>query len=263
LHPTPLRGPKIRPILQARLSPNLVPFYCCGAGEAQAVSPLVAYRIFEGFMDESLQQALSHVLWIGGGTDAGKTTVSWTIAERYGLHIYDYDQQDVRQIDYLAQTITHYRDFLNASDEESWIRPEPEDLVQRSLRAFHDRFPLVIEELLALPKEPMIVAEGFGFTPEIIFPLLSNKRQAVWLVPTEEFKWMSMKRRGKFTWMSDPERAINNLFTRDRLLAKRVVEQAQLRDLKVCVVDGSRSVEEMADLVEQHFKPFLQSTEGV
>lgn len=216
-------------------------------------------------MDESLRQALSHVLWIGGATDAGKTTISRIIAERFSLQIYDYDQQDVRQINYLAQTIAHYRDFLNASDEERWIRPEPENLVQWLLRAFQDRFSLVIEELLALPKEPMIVAEGFGFTPEIIFPLLSNQHQAIWLVPTEDFKWMSMKQRGKFTrrlQMSDPERAINNLFTRDMLLAKRVREQAQLRDLTVYVVDGLRSVEEMATLVEQHFKPLQCSLEN-
>ena len=105
----------------------------------------------------------------------------------------------------------------------------------------------------------MILAEGFGFTPELIFPLLSNKHQAIWLVPSETFKWDSMSRRRKFTWISDPERAIYNLFTRDMLLSKWVVEQAGLRGLRVEVVDGSRSVEEMTDLVEQHFKVYLQA----
>ena len=200
-------------------------------------------------MDKDLRQTLSHVLWIGGATDAGKSTISRIITERHKLQLYNYDRQDLRQTTHLAQTMAHYRDFLRASDEERWIRPEPEELVQRSLRAFQDRFPLVIEELSALPKEPMIVAEGFGFTPEIVFPLLSNQRQAIWLVPTKDFKWMSMKQRGKFNsrlQMSDPERAINNLLTRDMLLAERVSQQAQVRDLTVRVVDGSRSIEEMA-----------------
>jgi hypothetical protein len=181
------------------------------------------------------------------------------MAERYDLQIYDYDQRDVPQTNLLAETMIYYRDLLEASAEELWIHPEPEDLLYEVIQSFKDRLPLVIEELLAMPKEPMILAEGFGFTPELIFPLLSDKQQAIWLVPTEAFKWDSMSRRRKFTWMSDPERAIYNLFTRDVLLSKWVVEQAGLRSLRVEVVDGSRSVEEMADLVERHFKVYLQA----
>jgi hypothetical protein len=211
------------------------------------------------FIDKSLQEALSHVLWIGGGTDAGKSTIARLIGERYGFQIYDYDKRDSPQIHRLAETIASYRQFLEALDEERWLYPEPEALLQRALQAFQDRFPLVVEELLALPKEPLILAEGFGFMLELIFPLLSDKHQAIWLVPSEAFKWSSMSRRRKFTWMSNPERAIYNLFTRDMLLSKWVVEQAELRELKVEVVDGSRSVEEMVDLVEAHFKVDLQA----
>lgn len=172
-------------------------------------------------MNNNLKQALSHVLWIGGGTDAGKTTVAKLLAKRHELQLYNYDHHDLAQHERLAQTFAHHRAWLNASDEDRWIIPEAEDLVQRALRSFRDRQPLVIEELLALPKEPLIIAEGFGFTPELISPLLSSQNQAIWLVPTESFKWASMKQRGKFTrrleW-SNPERAINNLFTRDLLL---------------------------------------------
>lgn len=90
-------------------------------------------------------------------------------------------------------------------------------------------------------------------------PLLSSRNQAIWLVPSESFKWASMKRRGKFTrrltW-SDPERAVNNLFTRDMLLVERVRQQVKAFDLTLCEVDGSRSVEEMVSFVERHFKIF-------
>jgi len=108
----------------------------------------------------------------------------------------------------------------------------------------------------------MIVAEGFGFTPELLSPILSSKRQAIWLVPTEDFKWASMERRNKPSFrdeVSDPKRATRNIFVRDMLLAKQVRAQAQSRGLTVYEIDGSRSVEEMAVLVEQHFKPFLHS----
>jgi len=41
LHPTPLCGPKIAAILKSRYGPNVVSIYQCGAGEAQAVGPLL------------------------------------------------------------------------------------------------------------------------------------------------------------------------------------------------------------------------------
>jgi len=216
-------------------------------------------------MEQQLGQALSHVLWIGGATDSGKTTISRIMAQRWGLGVYDYDRRDRPQIERLAQTHANYRAFLAASVEENWVRPEPEDLLQFTLQAFRDRFPLVIEELLALPREPMIVAEGHGLIPELVAPALSSKRQAIWLVPTEAFKWVSMKRRNKPSFRdqtSDPERATHNVFARDMLLAECVKAQVGARGLTVYQVDGSRSAEEMATLVEQHFEPLLHRVQG-
>jgi len=92
-------------------------------------------------------------------------------------------------------------------------------------RKWAGRNVLVLEDLLDLPGEPMIVAEGFGFTPALLSPVLSSERQAIWLVPTEEFKWTSMKRRNKPSFrdmVSDPERATRNVFRRDMMLAERV-----------------------------------------
>ena len=214
-------------------------------------------------MDQELRRALSHILWIGGATDTGKTTISHIIAERYRLQVYNYDRHDLSQLERLAQTLPRYRAFLDASLDERWVHPEPEDLLQFVLRGFQDRFPLVVEDLLDLPKEPMIVAEGFGFTPEILSPILSSKGQAIWLVPTEEFKWASMKRRNKPSFkdkVSDPERATRNVFRRDMLLAERVKAQAQSRGLTVYEVSGARSAKEMATLIERHFKSLLHRT---
>jgi hypothetical protein len=175
-------------------------------------------------MDRKLREALSHVLWIGGATDTGKTTISQTVAERYGFQVYHYDRHDRSQMERLAQRFPRYRAFLEASLDERWVIPEPEELLRFLLCSFQDRFPLVVEDLLELPRDPMIVAEGFGFTPELLSPVLSSRHQAVWLVPSEEFKWASMERRKKPSFrdqVSDPQRATRNVFLRDMLLAQR------------------------------------------
>jgi hypothetical protein len=211
-------------------------------------------------VDQELRQALSHVLWIGGATDTGKTTVSQIIVARHGLQLYNYDRHDLAQVKRLTRTRSHYKAFLTDSLDERWVRPEPEQLVERALRAFRDRFPLVVEDLLGLPRSPMIVAEGFGLTPELLSPILSSKRQAIWLVPTKEFKWTSMKRRNKPSFRkktSNPERATSNVYKRDMLLAKHVWDQAQPLGLTVYKVDGSNSADEIATWIEQHFEPFI------
>lgn len=211
-------------------------------------------------MDGETREALSHVLWIGGATDTGKTTIAGVIAERYGLQVYNYDRRDRPQVKRLARTSPRYRAFLAASPDENWVYPEPEDLLQFTLQAFRDRFPLVVQELVALPRRPLVVAEGHGLTPELLSRVLSSKRQAIWLVPTEGFKRASMERRDKPSFRdqtSDPERATRNVFARDMLLADHVKKEAQARGLVVHEVDGSRSVEEMVVLVAEHFEPFL------
>jgi len=196
------------------------------------------------------------VLWIGGATDSGKTTIAQRIAEKHGLQVYHYDRHDAIQITSLAQASEYYQAFLSASLDERWVQPEPQDLLAFVLQSFQDRFPLVVEDLLALPREPKILAEGYGLTPELLSPILSSKHQAVWLIPTAAFKWESMQRRGKPSFRnqtSDPERATRNIFERDRLIAEQVKEQARVHDLDVYEVDGSTSLEEMVTLVERHF----------
>lgn len=211
-------------------------------------------------MNPDLKQTFAHVIWIGGGTDTGKTCIARMLAEKHGLQVYHYDRHDSEQIERLAQTHPRYQVFLDASLEERWIVPEPEDLTEFALQSFQDRFPLVIEELLDLPKAPGIVVEGFGFTPELLIPFLLSPRQAVWLTPSEEFKLASMKRRNKPSFkdqVSDPDRAFKNVFERDMLLAGHIRVQAESCGLTVFQVDGTRSLEEMAELVEVHFDQFL------
>jgi hypothetical protein len=72
----------------------------------------------KALVNRELGQALSHVLWIGGATDTGKTTISEIFAVRYGFQVYHYDRHDQSQMEHLAQGFPHYRVFLEASLDE-------------------------------------------------------------------------------------------------------------------------------------------------
>ncbi len=206
---------------------------------------------------------LSKVLWLGGGTDAGKTTVARCLAANYGLRLYEYDRTDRAHHERLAERSPDWASFLAASLDERWLHSTREELKERALRSFADRMPLVIEDLEALAADGgRVLAEGFGLLPSLVAPLLSSRRQALWLLPTEAFKRESMLRRGKPSFrdrVSDPERAFENLLARDRLLSEHVRTEAAKLGLTVLEVDGSRSPEEMAALSAAHFEPFLPS----
>jgi hypothetical protein len=117
---------------------------------------------------------------------------------------------------------------------------------------------LVTEDLaaLSLPEGMHILAEGFGFTPVLLEPLLKSSKQAVWLLPTEEFKLASMQRRDKGECggeVSDPHRATRNLSERDRLLGERIRADAKALNMTIIEVNGSESVERSAARVANHF----------
>jgi hypothetical protein len=152
-------------------------------------------------MSSELTKRFAHVLWIGGATDAGKSTIAENLASRHSMHVYHYNGVDAEHHEKLAKTVPVI---------QGWVVPEPQALLARSLDSFVHRFPLVLADLLALPRNKLVIAEGFGLLPELVHPVLSNPNQAVWLVPTETFKLDSMARRGKPSFrelVSDPEKA--------------------------------------------------------
>jgi 2-phosphoglycerate kinase len=215
------------------------------------------------FETTRLQKQFARVLWIGGATDAGKTTVARWLCEYYGWPLYEYDRTDIAHHQRLAKVLPDYKRFIDASLDERWLHPEPEVLLERALDSFGQRIYFIAEELRAwtLPKGVNMLVEGFGLTPDLLNPLLSSPYQAIWFIPTEVFKQASMERRGKPAFAketSNPEKVKQNLYTRDRLLARTIERQARAHDLRIVEVDGSKSVEELAKLVIEHFAPFIQ-----
>jgi hypothetical protein len=217
------------------------------------------------------KSTLQHVLWIGGGTDTGKTSIAQAIADRYDLHVYHYDRNESSHIEWLINAGSAYFQKLvtkNAEGrwelrdvDEYWVLRSPDVMAQETITSWKERFPLVVEDLQAMPKEPMIVAEGPGLFPECVYRVLRSPRQAIWLIPTEPFKRALVEKRGKpgvRAQTRDPRRATENLIARDMLMARLVREEARERGLRLCEVDGSQSLEEMIAVVEHHFEPLLR-----
>jgi adenylate kinase family enzyme len=220
-------------------------------------------------LDQSqIAQELSHVMWIAGSPCSGKSTISHTITRIYVFLDY---HVDALARNHMARRIAtgdaEATAFMKMNMDQRWIERSVETLVQETIESWTRDFRLVIEDLLAMPKECLIVAEG-NFFPVCIAPYLSRPHQAIWLTATDAFCERArrqkraalierQKRHGVYNEGSDAEKHLRNIIDRDCQLARYVKQQAEELHLPHYEVDGSRSLEEMTELVERHFDPYL------
>ena len=209
--------------------------------------------------------SLERILWIGGGTDAGKTTTATVLSEKLDFLVYHYDRSSGAAEQLGRNKAPRTFEWKAMSEDERWSLRHPEEIALHTFEAQEETFPVKLQEILAMTRESWVIAEGFAFTPKLIAPLLSSVNQAIWMVPTEAFKRNSFKRRGKDKDREregslDPVLATQNQFDRDMIMAAQMREAVETRGLKLLEVDGSRSSMEIATIVEAHFEPYLKST---
>ena len=205
------------------------------------------------------------VLWIGGAQWTGKTSVARILSERHRLQLYQYDYHDSRGHAARAAArpdlYPHMHRQRQLPADELWVRRAPAEMAADDVVTFEERFRMTLEDLAALPRSPPALAEGWGLRPPLVAPLLDSPRRAIFLVPTDDFRDRQLRelpRAGRlFFATKDPERAQRNRLERDRLLARDVVSTAARLGLRTVMVDGTLSVDQVVDLVADHFRPFL------
>jgi hypothetical protein len=214
-----------------------------------------------------LRAALSHVLWVGGGPQAGKSTLSRLLAGTWDLKIYDLDWHSVRRHD--LRPTGAVADFRRLSMDERWALPDVPEILERSIRLWEEGFALVLEDLLALPRSRTIVAEGPGALPWCVARVIQSPGQALFLTPTRARRDAAAERRWgagqseRFPGIVDRERALLNLRERDALLDERVATSCAELGLRCERLDGTRDLDDNIALLQEHFAPYLPPTPNV
>jgi len=203
-------------------------------------------------------KALANVYWIGGSPCSGKSSIAEALAAAYGLQLYHADDAYVRHANAVTpehQPVSYKLAYLSA--EELWMRPV-EEQVAEELALYHEEFPLILEDLLALPATPPVLAEGAALLPACVQPYLLEPHRAISIIPTAEFQMEHYARRA---WAqdvvracSDPEQAFRNWMQRDIRFAKHVEQAAREAGLFSLLVDGGHPLTDTIAIVEQHFR---------
>ena len=208
---------------------------------------------------EALREQLRHVYWIGGGSGGGKSTIARRIADEHGLQPYATDDVMSDHAKRCApEDCPLLQKFMAMDMDERWVNRSPEEM----LETFHwfrgEGFSLIVEDILRLPGEPGVLADGFRLLPRLVEPLLAERSHAVWLLPTPEFRQAVIDSRGGAGWgfiakTGDPERALRNLLERDAVFTRRLQEETQRLGLNVIEVHPKMTVDELAGRVAEAF----------
>lgn len=218
---------------------------------------------------DDIRDRLGHVLWIGGAPNVGKTTLARLLAGKYDLKIYNSDWHHVRGHQGRPGGVPVGWNEL--SMDQRWVHPSPRELAEREITNWTARFRLVVEDIRALPDARPIVAEGPALFPWCVAPLVRSARQAIFLLPTPEFREGVLRRRYRDNpagrrpdgMTSDPERARRNIASRDALLNERISASCDELALRWASIDGSLDLDDSLALLEDHFAPSLPSALNV
>jgi hypothetical protein len=214
-----------------------------------------------------MRARLAHVLWIGGGPQAGKTTLSRLLAGKWDLKIYNLDWHAVRAHE-LVRTPT-IDAFRRLSMDDRWAAPSVDHLVARAIAIWEESFLLVLDDLLALPRSRTIVAEGPGALPWCVAPVISSARQALFLVPTREWRDKVATRRWgigqveNFPGLVQRQRALAKIGARDAVLDAQITSSCAELGLRCEWLDGSLDLDDSLALLEGHFREHLPATPNV
>jgi len=207
---------------------------------------------------DELRRRLAHVYWIGGSPCSGKSSIVERLSERHAFRSYRADDPFAA---HTAQATASAQPYLyriaRMSWDEIWGRPV-EVLLQDEIAAYREEWDMIVNDLLALPDDLPAIAEGAALLPERVQDVLSERRHAIWIVPTEAFQRETYARRGKWVGQilaqcTQPEQSFENWMARDAAYARWVSRGAWRLGLRVLTVSGERSIDENAAIVEAHF----------
>jgi hypothetical protein len=213
-------------------------------------------------VDAALRERLAHVRWVAGGTGAGKTTLVQALADGREIAVYD---GDAGERNYAPRCTPDRQPLMCAmrdvTPRQRWLGRTPEEFFNAMPSLHGETFPFVLDDLLQMASDRPLLVDDFRTLPSEVSPLLSWREQAVFLLPTDDWRRNTLSGRysdpvrARINWaFEDPTPVLEARFARDRLWDDEVRRQAAALDLWVLEIDGTRSLDDLVAEVRQGYR---------
>ncbi|MER7177525.1 ATP-binding protein [Streptomyces mesophilus] len=209
-----------------------------------------------------LADRLSHVRWIAGGAGSGKSTLARLLADRYDVEIYCGDRAEHAWLERCTpQLHPRLASLRGLAPGAMWRERTGRQVFQEMPSLYGETIGFLVEDLLERPDERIILVDYFGTLPRDLAPLLRRPEQAVFLVPTPEFRHDALsaryadRARAQANWGGeDPASTLAERLARDALWDEEVRRQAPVHGLAALTVDGSTPASVLADRIALRFE---------
>lgn len=198
------------------------------------------------------------VHWIGGSPCSGKSTIAELLTAKYDFYYYNCDAAYPNHLQRCRPDLHPIMTKLKGlSLNDIFSRPADQQ-VEDTIMFYREEFEFIMEDVLSISSTKRVLVEGAALLPEMVSPFLHTQNHGVWITPTAGFQ---IEQYTKRDWVQtilkecqDSNQAFQNWMQRDITFAQFIHKEAQDRDLKSIVVDGSRTLEQNLVMVEEHFK---------
>lgn len=198
-------------------------------------------------------------MFIGGSPCAGKSTVCHLLAQKYGFAQYHCDEHYNQHLTRAKSDQATLKSFQERSLLELITQPL-EIMIEAALQANHELGALALEDVYEM--KGSVIAEGMPFMPDLM-ATLKLRPKPVYLVPTPRFQRQHYAQR-EWAWKlleqtPNPKTIFERWMTRDSSTAEHVKTRARDLGFAVLEVDGSMTILETLDWLEQQFNFELRS----
>jgi len=199
---------------------------------------------------------LKNIILVGGSPCAGKSTMSEYLANKFGYKVIKVD-------DYMGAHINESDEYLHPILYKWKTNPwynlfsqEVEVQFIEEIEFYYEEWEMLKRDLYNDVTEDGTIIEGCALLPSKVKDLFDTDK-IIYMVPTEEFQKEKYALR---SWAhqilkdaEDPKKAFNNWMKRDIKYAKYISKEAEKFNYPVIEIDGSESIERLANKVIKMF----------
>ena len=201
----------------------------------------------------NVKAELDHVLWICGGTNAGKTTITRRLGKEFGFQCYHSDDEHSRHIELATEERTplmwHQQQLVEEGRFSDWFNAlNPEEMAQGGIEFGAEVLLMVIDDLMVMPKDTKIVVDLVNANPEVLLRA-ADAHHLVFLVATDSFQRQTVEDHG-----NEYARKIGeNVYDALRLHNEIFRSEAKSLGLRLIATGGEMTEDEAYAEVCRHF----------